>query len=77
MRLCKVGNKTGYFHTWEYFSEPIDASPCIGGHPEGIFSRIFGIVEFSDCVTRVRIDDIVFCDDINHNLTPFNEPEDK
>lgn len=77
MRLCKVYNKTGYFHTWEHYSEPIPASPYIGGSPEGVFSRLYGIVEFLDGVERVEVCDINFCDDINHNLTPSNEPEDK
>lgn len=77
MRLCKVDNKTGYFHTWEHYSKPIPASPYIGGSPEGVFSRLYGIVEFLDGVERVEVCAINFCDDINHNLTPFNEPEDK
>lgn len=43
MRLCKVDNKTGYFHTWEHYSKPIPASPYIGGSPEGVFSRLYGL----------------------------------
>lgn len=34
-RLCKVGEKLGYFHTWEHYSKPLPASPLIGGEPQG------------------------------------------
>lgn len=45
-RLCQVGEKLGYFHTWEHYSKPLEASPMIGGAPAGVFSKMFGIVEF-------------------------------
>ena len=47
-RLCTVNDKLGYFHAWEHYSKPLEASPLIGGAPAGVFSKIFGIVEFSD-----------------------------
>lgn len=47
-RLCKVEGKLGYFHTWEHYSRPVEASPLVGGAPAGIVSRVFGIVEFPD-----------------------------
>lgn len=72
-RLCKVGKKLGHFHTWEYFSKPLEASPMIGGAPSGVFSKVFGIVEFSDGVSRVDPSDIVFCDEENSSLFVMNE----
>lgn len=32
-RLCQVGEKLGYFHAWEHYSKPLEASPLIGGAP--------------------------------------------
>ncbi len=64
-RLCKVGDRIGYFHAWEHYSKPVEASPLIGGAPAGIFSCIFAIVEFSDGVERVDPTRVHFC----------NEPE--
>lgn len=63
-RLCKVGEKLGYFHTWEHYSKPL---------PAGIFSKVFGIVEFPDEVQRVDPTDICFCDDGNEILTELNK----
>lgn len=45
-RLCKVKDKLGYFHTWEHYSNPVPASPMIGGAPAGVISQVFGIVGF-------------------------------
>lgn len=28
-RLCQVGEKLGYFHAWEYYSKPLEASPLM------------------------------------------------
>lgn len=75
-RLCMVGNEYGYFHTWENRSEPIPASPMIGGAPAGVFSKTFGIVEFADGVRRVDPTDIFFCDDINETLKKLNKTEE-
>lgn len=62
-RLCKVGDRTGYFHSWEHYSKPIEASPLIGGAPAGVFSCIFAIVEFADGVERVDPTRVHFCDE--------------
>lgn len=64
-RLCKVGDELGYFHVWEFYSKPLEPSPMIGGAPAGVFSKIFGIVEFKDGVRRVDPTDICFCDEDN------------
>ena len=70
-RLCTVGDRTGYFHTWEHFSKPLEASPLIGGAPAGVFSKVFGIVEFPDGVERVDPADIHLCDEENEMLKNF------
>jgi hypothetical protein len=40
----------------------------MGGAPAGVFSKVFGIVEFADRVVRVDPTDIKFCDDGNAML---------
>lgn len=70
-RLCTVNDKLGYFHAWEHYSKPLEASPLIGGAPAGVFSKIFGIVEFSDGVRRVDPTDICFCDEENQMLSDY------
>lgn len=72
-RLCKVGDEVGYFHIWEPYSEPLEASPLIGGAPAGVFSKIFGIVEFANGIRRVDPTDIRFCDENNKMLKDLNE----
>ena len=73
-RLCKVKDEYGYFHTWEQYSQPVEASLMIGGHPGGIVSFIMGIVEFSDgSVKRVPIESIQFVDDVNEELKLHKE----
>lgn len=72
-RLCTVRGDHGYFHTWEHYSKPLPASPLIGGEPAGVFSKIFGIVEFEDGVKRVDPTDIKFCDEENAMLSWFNK----
>lgn len=64
-RLCKVEGKLGYFHTWEHYSRPVEASPLVGGAPAGVISQVFGIVEFTDGVKRVEPYMIQFCDEQN------------
>lgn len=64
-RLCEVNGELGYFHCWEHYSKPMEASPLMGGAPAGVFSKVFGIVEFADRVARVDPTDIKFCDDEN------------
>lgn len=76
-RLCEVGNKTGYFHCWENYSTPLEANPLTGGSPAGTFSKIFGIVEFSDGVERVDPIDIHFCDEQNAMLRTFDERKEQ
>ena len=61
-RDCMVDGKPGYFHTWEQWSRPVEASPMIGGPPAGVLSMIFGIVEFADGIERVDPVKIEFCD---------------
>lgn len=72
-RLCKVGDKLGYFHTWEQYSVPIPESPLIGGAPAGVIAQVFGIVEFADGVRRVQPYDIIFCDEQNSFLARLDE----
>lgn len=72
-RLCTVNGETGYFHTWEQYSKTLEANPLVGGAPAGIFSKIFGIVEFEDGIRRVDPTDIRFCDEENEMLSVFNK----
>lgn len=74
-RLCTVKGESGYFHTWEHYSKPLPASPLVGGEPAGVFSHVFGIVEFKDGVRRVDPTIIVFCDEENSflNQEPIEE----
>lgn len=72
-RLCKVNNMYGYFHTWEHFSQPLEASPLVGGTPAGVFSRVYGIVELVEGVRRVEASDICFCDEDNEVLRELNK----
>lgn len=67
-RGCIVGGRPGYFHLWEQYSEPIPASPLVGGAPAGVVSQVFGIVEFSDSVERVPPYKIKFTDECNDAL---------
>lgn len=72
-----VNDKLGYFHAWEHYSKPLEASPLIGGAPAGVFSKIFGIVEFSDGVRRVDPTDICFCDEENQMLSEMEKFENE
>lgn len=72
-RLCTVNDEVGYFHIWEPYSEPIGASMLRGGHPGGVFSRVYGIVEFENGVRRVNPTDIKFCDEENQILHDWNK----
>ena len=71
-RLCEVNGEFGYFHTWEQWSNVIDASPLRGGHPGGQISLVYGLVEFTDGIRRVDPVHIKFCDEINAGLTIMN-----
>jgi len=72
-RGCIVKNEPGYFHCWENYSKPIAAELHIGGAPAGVFSKIFGIVEFEDGVRRIDPTDICFCDEENNYLTALKK----
>lgn len=74
-RLCKVKGKHGYFHTWEHYSKPIEASPLVGGAPAEVISQVFGIVEFEVGVQRVQPYDIEFLDETSEFLHFLNERE--
>ena len=74
--MCTVNGQTGYFHTWETYSKPLEASPLRGGAPAGVFSKVFGIVEFKDGVRRVDPTDIKFCDEENASLSMFNKEKE-
>lgn len=74
-RLCTVKGETGYFHTWEHYSKPLPASPLVGGEPAGLFSQVFGIVEFKDGIRRVDPTAIISCDEQNAILNTLAEKE--
>lgn len=74
-RLCEVKGKYGYFHTWEHYSKPVEASPLVGGAPAGVISQVFGIVEFEVGVQRVQPYDIKFLDETSEFLHLLNERE--
>ena len=76
-RLCEVDGELGYFHTWEQWSNVVNASPLRDGHPAGQISEVFGIIEFQDRVERVRPNRIKFCDEINAVLTKMTEAIEK
>lgn len=38
-RLCEIDEELGYFHTWEQWSNVVDASPLRGSHPGGVRVR--------------------------------------
>ena len=71
LRLCKVGDEVGYFHTWEHYAKPLEASPLRGGAPAGQFSKCYGVVEFSDRIERVDPTRIKFCDEYNAVLQSY------
>ena len=62
-RICEVGDRIGFFHTWEQWSKPVSESPIAGGPPAGVISMIFGIVEFPEGVERVDPSQIKFVDE--------------
>ena len=61
-RLCTINGKLGYFHCWEHYSKPVEASLLMGGAPEGILSFVRGIVEFPEGIGYANPADIKFCD---------------
>lgn len=63
LRPCLIGERKGYFHKWEDYSQTVNESPLIGGAPAGVFARTFAIVEFENgAVERVNVNDVRFCD---------------
>ena len=72
-RLCTVDGELGYFHCWEHFSQPIGASPFVGGAPAGAISKVYGIVEFADGIRHVEPSTIKFCDEDNAYLVEMNK----
>ena len=71
-RLCKVNGEYGIFHLWEgQYTRPI--SDELSFIPIGIDTKVFGIVEFADCVKRVQPDEIIFCDEQSDYLARLNE----
>lgn len=75
LRLCKVGDKIGYFHTWEQKSDVIPPSPMRGGHPGGVVSQMFAIVEFTDGIERVQPCNVKFYDEITMQLAILNKTD--
>lgn len=75
-RLCVVHDEVGYFHMWEHYSKPIPASPFIDGEPAGVFSKVFGIVEFKDGVKRVDPTEIIFRDETTDILYQIDKDEE-
>lgn len=73
LRLCKVGDELGYFHLWECYSKPVEASPLVGGAPAGIISYVVGIVEFPRGVEYVHPTNIIFVDEQADALRMLNE----
>ena len=76
-RLCEVDGETGYFHTWEQYSQPVEGSLTVGGAPAGVVSRVYGIVEFERGVRRINPDRIIFCDEEHEMLHVFNKEKEK
>lgn len=72
-RLCVVNDEAGFFHMWEHYSKPIPASPLVGGEPAGVFSKVFGIVEFKYGVRRIDPTEIIFRDESNDMLYHIDE----
>lgn len=62
-RSCMVEGRPGVFHLWEQYSQPVQASPMIGGPPAGVISYVNGIIEFADGVKRVDPCYIEFTDE--------------
>lgn len=72
-RGCTVNGRPGYFHIWEQYSQPVPASPLVGGEPAGVIAQVFGIVEFSDGVERVQPYKIKFTDEESANSSELEK----
>lgn len=73
LRLCKVGEKLGYFHCWEQYGDVIFPGIAVGSPPGGQYSRVFGIVEFDDRVSRIEPSKIKFVDETHDILRVYSE----
>lgn len=60
LRLCKVGKELGYFHCWEQYGDI--------SNPSCQYSRVFGIVEFDERVSRIEPSKIKFIDGVHDYL---------
>ena len=76
LRLCKVGEELGYFHCWEQYGDVIFPGLMVGSNPGGQYSRVFGIVEFDDRVTRIEPSKIKFVDEVHDVLHAYSEMDD-
>ena len=78
LRLCKVGGEVGYFHCWEQYGDVIFHSLTVDSHPDpgGQYSRVFGIVEFDDRVTRIEPSKIQFIDEAHDFLRAYSKMND-
>ena len=47
-RPCFVNGQKAMFHCWRHASQVISPSPLFGGHPGGVVSETYGIVEYED-----------------------------
>ena len=72
-RSCMVEGRPGVFHLWEQYSQPVQASPMIGGRPAGVISYVNGIVEFADGVKRVDPCYIEFTDEEHAALCAYEK----
>lgn len=67
-RLCMIDDKVGYFHCWEQYADVIAPGLTVGSHLGGQYSRVYGIVEFTDGVERVDPSKIKFIDEDHASL---------
>lgn len=72
-RLCEVNGQIGYFHGIEQYSNPVEPSPFVGGHPGGVISYCRAIVEFPGKVEYVGVTDVRFIDKESALLSLINE----
>lgn len=72
-RECIVDEDLGYFHCWEHYADVIAPGLTIGSQQGGQFSRVYGIVEFTDGVRRVDPWKIKFTDEEHKVLSLKNE----
>lgn len=76
-RLCKVNGEYGYFHCWEHYMRPVEASLIRGGHGGGQISYVLGIVELENSIQEIVPSSIQFVDEKHQELHWMNEHEKK